>query len=115
MNEYDKRLIERLRNWETVYPEDEDTPSGNLYLEAAERLVELLTAEEEVKAGEEVSKSNELDYTLDYDVDGLWLLRGDKQVSLIPQEMFDERIRQIIRQSKRLDKLAQYDQEDKLF
>ena len=24
MNSYDKRLIERLRNWEKVYPEDED-------------------------------------------------------------------------------------------
>jgi len=42
MNKYDKRLIERLRNWEKVYPEDEDTPEGNLYLEAAERIVELL-------------------------------------------------------------------------
>jgi len=53
MNSYDKRLIERLRNWEKVYPEDEDKPEGNLYLEAAERIVELLTAytlaEEEVK------------------------------------------------------------------
>ncbi len=114
MNEYDRRLIQRLRNWQTVYPEDEDTPSGNLYLEAAERLVELLTAytlaEEEIKALSEET----LDYTLDYDQDGLWLLQGDKQVSLIPQQMFDNRIRQIIRQSKSLDQLAQYDQEDEL-
>lgn len=42
MNSYDKRLIERLRNWEKVYPEDEDKPEGDLYLEAAERIVELL-------------------------------------------------------------------------
>ena len=66
MNKYDKRLIERLRNWEKVYPEDEDKPEGNLYLEAAERIVELLTAytlaEEEVNdLKEEMSKSNELD------------------------------------------------------
>ena len=130
MNKYDKRLIERLRSWETVYPEDEDTPEGNLYLEAAERIVELLTAytlaEEEVKAAytlaeeevkdlkEEMSKSNELDYTLDYDQDGLWLLQDGKQVSHIPQSLFDNRIRQIIRQSKSLDQLAKYDQEDDL-
>ena len=42
MNSYDKRLIERLRNWEKVYPEDEDKSEGDLYLEAAERIVELL-------------------------------------------------------------------------
>jgi hypothetical protein len=68
MNSYDKRLIERLRNWEKVYPEDEDKPEGNLYLEAAERIVELLTAytlaEEEVKdLKEEMSKSIEPEYT----------------------------------------------------
>ncbi len=116
MNRYDKRLIERLRNWEKVYLEDEDTPEGNLYLEAAERIVELLvaytSAEEELK--EKTSKSNELDYTLDYDEDGLWLLQDGKQVSHIPQAMFDERIRQVIRQSKSLDQLAKYDQEDDL-
>jgi hypothetical protein len=119
MNSYDKRLIERLRNWEKVYPEDDDKPEGNLYLEAAERIVELLTAytlaEEEVKdLKEEMSKSNELDYTLDYDQDGLWLLQDGKQVSHIPQSLFDNRIRQIIRQSKSLDQLAKYDQEDDL-
>ena len=113
MNKYDKRLIERLRNWEKVYPEDEDKPEGNLYLEAAERIVELLTAytlaEEEVNdLKEEMSKSNELDYTLDYDQDGLWLLQDGKQVSHIPQSLFDNRIRQIIRQSKSLDQLAKY-------
>ena len=116
MNKYDKRLIERLRNWEKVYPEDEDKPEGNLYLEAAERIVELLTAytlaEEEVNdLKEEMSKSNELDYTLDYDQDGLWLLQDGKQVSHIPQSLFDNRIRQIIRQSKSLDQLAKYGQE----
>jgi len=116
MNSYDKRLIERLRNWERVYPEDQHTPEGNLYVEAAERIVELLvaysSAEEELK--EETSKSNELEYTLDYDQDGLWLLQDGKQVSHIPQSLFDERIRQVIRQSKSLDQLAKYDQEDDL-
>ena len=58
MNSYDKRLIERLRNWEKVYPEDEDKPEGDLYLEAAERIVELLK-----------DQSEELEYTLDYDQD----------------------------------------------
>lgn len=119
MNSYDKRLIERLRNWERVYPEDQHTPEGNLYVEAAERIVELLVAytlaEEEVKdLKEEMSKSNELNYTLDYDQDGLWLLQDGKQVSHIPQSLFDNRIRQIIRQSKSLDQLAKYDQEDDL-
>ena len=41
MNSYDKRLVERLRNWEKVYPEDEDKPEGNLYPEAAERIVDI--------------------------------------------------------------------------
>ena len=41
MNSHDKRLIERLRNWERVYPEDQYTPEGNLYVEAAARIVEL--------------------------------------------------------------------------
>ena len=41
MYRYDKRLVDRLTNWETVYIEDEDKPEGNLYLEAAERIVEL--------------------------------------------------------------------------
>lgn len=31
-------LIERLRNWETVYPDDEGKPEGSLYLEAANAL-----------------------------------------------------------------------------
>ena len=104
MNSYDKRLVERLRNWEKVYPEDEDKPEGNLYLEAAERIAELSNYQPE-----------ELDYSLDYDQDGLWLLRDGKQVSHIPQSLFDNRIRQIIRQSKSLDQLAKYDQEDGLF
>ena len=104
MNSYDKRLIERLRNWEKVYPEDEDRPEGDLYLEAAERIAELSNYQPE-----------ELDYSLDYDQDGLWLLQDGKQVSHIPQSLFDNRIRQIIRQSKSLDQLAKYDQEDGLF
>ena len=103
MNSYDKRLIERLRNWEKVYPEDEHTPEGNLYLEAAERIVELSKDQPE-----------EPEYTLDYDQDGLWLLQDSMQVSHVPQSLFDKRIRQIIRQSKSLDQLAKYDQEDDL-
>ena len=51
MNKYDKRLIERLRNWVKVYPEDEHTPEGNLYLEAAERIVELSDELEELRRG----------------------------------------------------------------
>lgn len=51
MNKYDKRLIERLRNWKKVYPEDEHTPEGNLYLEAAERIVELSDELEELRRG----------------------------------------------------------------
>lgn len=31
-------LIERLRNWQFIYPEDEDRPEGSLYLEAANAL-----------------------------------------------------------------------------
>ena len=103
MNSYDKRLVERLRNWEKVYPEDDDKPEGNLYLEAAERIFELQ------------NESEELNYSLDYDQDGLWLLQDGKQVSHIPQSLFDNRIRQIIRQSKSLDQLAKYDLEDGLF
>jgi len=119
VNSYDKRLVERLRNWEKVYLEDEHAPEGNLYLEAAERIVELLTAytlaEEEIKdLREEMSKSNALDYTLDYDADGLWLLQDEHIVSHIPQAMFDARVRQVIRQTKSLDQLAKADQEDGL-
>lgn len=51
MNSYDKRLIERLRNWKKVYPEDEDTPEGNLYVEAAERIIELSGELEELRRG----------------------------------------------------------------
>lgn len=34
-------LIERLRNWETVYEEDYEKPEGSLYLEAADYIEEL--------------------------------------------------------------------------
>ena len=34
-------LVERLRNWERVYPEDDAKPEGSLYLEAADRIEEL--------------------------------------------------------------------------
>lgn len=31
-------LLERLENWQTVYPEDQDKPEGHLYLEAAKHI-----------------------------------------------------------------------------
>jgi hypothetical protein len=34
-------LVEKLRNWEKIYPEDEDKPDGSLYYEAADRIEEL--------------------------------------------------------------------------
>ena len=34
-------LVNRLRDWETVYPEDEDKDDGCLYLEAADRIEDL--------------------------------------------------------------------------
>ena len=49
-------LAERLRNWEHVYPEDEDKPEGSLYLEAAERIEEL---EERLKAAQDDAKEAE--------------------------------------------------------
>lgn len=49
MYRYDKRLVDRLTSWETVFPEDEDKPEGNLYLEAAERIVELSCELEELR------------------------------------------------------------------
>jgi hypothetical protein len=39
-------IVEKLRNWEKVYPEDEDKPDGSLYYEAADRIEEL---EEELR------------------------------------------------------------------
>lgn len=109
MYRYDKRLADRLTNWETVFPEDEDKPEGNLYLEAAERIVEL-SCELEALSEAEQSKG----YTLDYDTDGLWLLQDRHIVSYVPQAMFDARMRQVIRQTKSLDQLAKADQEDGL-
>ena len=34
-------LVERLRNWETVYEKDYEKPEGSLYLEAADYIQEL--------------------------------------------------------------------------
>ena len=34
-------LVERLRDWTTVWPQDEEKPDGSLYLEAADRIEEL--------------------------------------------------------------------------
>ena len=109
MYRYDKRLVDRLLNWETVFPEDEDTPEGDLYIEAAERIVELSNELEGFRKDESTKG-----YTLDYDADGLWLLQDRHIVSQIPQAMFDARIRQVIRQTKSLDQLAKADQEDGL-
>ena len=47
-----KPLTERLRNWQTVYPQDEDLPEGDLYLQAAELIEDL--AEELKKCRGEV-------------------------------------------------------------
>ena len=54
----DKRLADRLTNWETVFPEDEDKPEGNLYLEAAERIVELSNELEALRVDEQSSCKN---------------------------------------------------------
>ena len=35
-------LVERLRNWETVYEGDYEKPEGSLYLEAADYIEELV-------------------------------------------------------------------------
>lgn len=35
------RLIERLRDWEHVWPEDIDKPAGHLYEDAADRIKEM--------------------------------------------------------------------------
>ena len=43
-------LIERLRDWTTVWPQDEEKPDGSLYLEAADRIEELTKVLEEVDA-----------------------------------------------------------------
>lgn len=45
-------LIERLRNWEHVYDEDDDKPEGSLYLEAADRI-------EELEAERKMTKQND--------------------------------------------------------
>ena len=34
-------LVKRLRDWEHVYPEDQDKPEGHLYEEAADRIEKL--------------------------------------------------------------------------
>ena len=39
-----KPLTERLRNWQTVYPQDDDLPEGDLYLQAAELIEDLAEA-----------------------------------------------------------------------
>jgi hypothetical protein len=43
-------LVERLSNWEKVYPEDMDKPQGSLHLEAADRIEELTEVLEAVDA-----------------------------------------------------------------
>jgi hypothetical protein len=50
-------LVEKLRNWEKVYPEDEDKPDGSLYYEAADRIEEL---EEKLMNNKEAEILNDL-------------------------------------------------------
>ena len=41
-------LVQRLRNWEHIYPEDQDEPDHCLYLKAADRIEELQSQIEEM-------------------------------------------------------------------
>jgi hypothetical protein len=50
-------LVDKLRNWEKVYPEDEDKPDGSLYYEAADRIEEL---EEKLMNNKEAEILNDL-------------------------------------------------------
>lgn len=43
------RLIERLRDWEHVWPEDIDKPAGHLYEDAADRIDELRAENERLR------------------------------------------------------------------
>jgi hypothetical protein len=43
-------LVERLRDWTTVWPEDAEKPDGSLYIEAADRIEELESVLKEVDA-----------------------------------------------------------------
>ena len=47
-------LVQRLRDWEHVYPEDQDKTEGHLYEEAADRIEELEAEVERVKVLEDV-------------------------------------------------------------
>jgi hypothetical protein len=37
-------ILEKLDNWETVYPEDDDKPDGIVYQQAADEIRQLHTA-----------------------------------------------------------------------
>ena len=39
-------LVKRLRDWEFVYPEEDNDPEGSLYIKAADRIEELEAANE---------------------------------------------------------------------
>jgi hypothetical protein len=41
-------LVQRLRDWERIYPEDQDEPDHCLYLKAADRIEELETQRKEM-------------------------------------------------------------------
>lgn len=58
-------LVERLRNWEHVYPEDMDKPEGSLHLEAADRIEEL-----EAKLAKAVEIADLFSGGVEYDYDG---------------------------------------------
>lgn len=43
-------ILEKLKNWEMVYPEDYDKPDGNLYVEAADEIARLRKREQELES-----------------------------------------------------------------
>jgi len=72
-------LVERLRNWEHVYDEDDAKPEGSLYLEAADRiegLKELLWAAEN-DANEAEAYAGELEANLAEQIEWVKQLADD--------------------------------------
>lgn len=94
-------LLTRLKDWQTVYPEDEHKPEGSLYEEAHAALVNLKKTLEELKPmtdQEKVKMMEDMNWTpaaqywkeqydrakatapvkgsleLEHDSDGIWLL-----------------------------------------
>ena len=56
-------ILERLNNWEKVYPEDYDKPDGHLYVEAADEIerlrVELQSMDDTIVARSELFISDQ--------------------------------------------------------